>query len=272
MNAALYPYAGCDEQHGNDGNGCGWNDMGLLSAFLFLAAPLLRPRARPSSPPPYPPLPPPPHSLLSPLSVVGGGMTPDQDTSHMALWAIMASKLLISVDPRKFTPHALALVSNPELIAIDQDGAKLQGRRIIPPLNATRAAEDAARIAAWKAANLEGGSWKAAGRSAELLAGGDAGAVPGTEEDEVLAGGGRGEVWQRRLLGGEFALLLFNNGMPAAATIACQGACWAGMGFGAQAVAVRDVIARTSNGTAVGGFSATVPTNGTVLVRLALAP
>jgi alpha-galactosidase len=29
-NAGLYNYSGCDEQHNNDGYGCGWNDMGLL--------------------------------------------------------------------------------------------------------------------------------------------------------------------------------------------------------------------------------------------------
>ena len=193
----------------------------------------------------------------------------------MALWAIMASKLLISVDPRKFTPHALALVGNTELIAIDQDALKLQGQRILPPVTPGRAAQDAARIRAWKAAHLEGGSWRAAGRSAELLApGGEAGAVPGTEADEALAAGGRSEVWQRRLLNAanasapEYALLLFNNGLPASASIACQGQCWARMFAAGQRVAVRDVLARSDNGTAVDGFSASVRVNGTVLVRL----
>jgi hypothetical protein len=231
MNAPLYNYSGCDEQHGNDGKGCGWNDMGLL--------------------------------------MVGAGMTPDQDESHMALWAIMASKLLISVDPRKFTPHALALVTNPELIAIDQDGLKLQGQRVVPPVDAARSAADAARIAAWKREHLEGGSWRAAGRAGELLAGGDAGAVPGTEADEALAAGGRVEVWQRQLEGGAWALLLFNNGVAGGASVACTGACWARMGWGAaQAVTVRDVLARADNGTAVGGFSRVVRANATVLVRL----
>ena len=206
------------------------------------------------------------------LLMVGGGMTYDQDVSHMALWAIMASKLLVSVDPRKWAPWALGLVSNPEIIAIDQDALKLQGQRIIPPLNATRALADRARINAWKRANLAGGSWRAAGRSLELLQGGaDAGAVPGTEDDEVLAAGGRAEIWQRELTGGAWALLLFNNGM-APATLTCDGACWARMGWPAgAAVSVRDVVARSDNGTATGGFSATVRTNGTVLVKLVLA-
>jgi hypothetical protein len=164
-------------------------------------------------------------------------------------------------------------VLNPELIAIDQDLMKLQGRRIIPAENATRSAEDAARIRAWKAANLDGGSWRAAGRAHELLAGGDAGAVPGTEEDDVLAAGGRAEVWQRQLVGGEWALLLFNNGIAGApSAISCTGDCWARMGWAAGArVKVRDVIARSDNGTTVDGFTASVRTNATVLVRLAEA-
>ena len=247
------------------------------------------------------------------LLMVGGGMTPDQDESHvrfvmpapptraprrgraphppphpppplprcaqrqLALWAITATKLLISVDPRHFNNHSLSLVSNPEIIAIDQDARKLQGQRVIPPVNAARSAADWARIRAWKRANLEGGSWRAAGRSMELLLGGpDAGAVPGMEQDELLAAGGRPEVWQRELAPapGEtsaWALLLFNNGGAAGLSVDCSGACWARMGFAAgAAVRVRDVIARTDNGTATGGLAVGLRTNATALLRLAL--
>jgi len=234
MNAGLAAYSGCDEQHHDDGLGCGWNDMGLL--------------------------------------MVGGGMTHDQDVSHMCLWAIMANKLLISVDPRGMKPEAVALLANAEIVAIDQDALKLQGERVVPPADAARAAGDAAHVAAWKAAHLPGGSWRAAGRAHELLAGGDAGAVPGTEEDAVLAAGGRAAVWQRRLAGGAWALLLFNNGVAGGATVACEGACWARMGWApGDRVAVRDVVARADNGTAAGGFSAFVRANATVMVRLTRA-
>lgn len=78
-------------------------------------------------------------------------------------------------------------------------------------------------------------------------------------------------MWQRQLAGGDWALLLFNNGLPASSAVACSEACWARMGLGAGAVAVRDVVARTDNGTATGSFSAVVPVNGTVLVRLSPA-
>ena len=236
MNAPLFSGAGCDEQHGYDGHGCGWNDMGLL--------------------------------------MVGAGMSQDEDRSHLALWAIMATKLLISVDVRKMSSAAIALVTNKEVIAIDQDGLKLQGQRVIPPVNATRSLEDRARIAAWKRANLAGGSWRAAGRSMELITGGhDVGAVPGTEADDTLAAGGRPEVWQRKLEGGAWALLLFNNGLAAASTITCDADCFARMDFAAGAtLLVRDVFSHTNNGTCSPstGFSALVPSNGTVLVRLSV--
>lgn len=236
MVAPLWPYAGCDEQHENDGFGCGWNDMGLL--------------------------------------MIGGGMTHDQDVSHMAIWCITATKLLISVEARNFTDMTLALALNSELIAIDQDAMKLQGQRVIPETNYSRSAEDALRIRAWKQTNLAGGSWRAAGRSLELLdPSGDVGAVPGTEADDVLMAGGRVEVWQRQLVNGEWALLLFNNGIVGTPTmITCTGICWTRMGWKLDVlVNVRDVIIRTDNGTTSNGFSALVRTNATVLVRLSIA-
>ena len=62
--------------------------------------------------------------------------------------------------------------------------------------------------------------------------------------------------------------------MAAQQPVACDAACVALMGFGAGAsVRVRDVFARTDNGTfaAADGYSALVPPNGTVLVRLTAA-
>ena len=87
---------------------------------------------------------------------------------------------------------------------------------------------------------------------------------------EIARSLGRGATW---LAGGAWALLLFNNGVAGGASVACAGACWARMGWGAtQAVAVRDVLARADNGTAVGGFSRVVRANATVLVRLQATP
>jgi hypothetical protein len=66
-----------------DGYGCGWNDPGLL--------------------------------------IVGGaGLSDDQGRSHFNFWCMLASKLLISVDPRNFTSTTIETLTNAEVIAIDQ--------------------------------------------------------------------------------------------------------------------------------------------------------
>jgi alpha-galactosidase len=64
------------------------------------------------------------------LEIGNGGMTPTEYRSHFSLWAIMAAPLLIGTDLRKIDPAALAILSNREVIAIDQDALGVQGKRI----------------------------------------------------------------------------------------------------------------------------------------------
>lgn len=52
---------------------------------------------------------------------VGRTLTPEQDRTHMAIWCMMASPLLIGCDLTTLRPETLELLSNPELVAIDQD-------------------------------------------------------------------------------------------------------------------------------------------------------
>jgi hypothetical protein len=61
-------------------NGCGWNDPGLL--------------------------------------LVGGTLNEAQGRSQFSLWSMLASKLLISVDPRTLKPESLAIYLNKEIIAV----------------------------------------------------------------------------------------------------------------------------------------------------------
>jgi len=59
----------------------------------------------------------------------------------MGLWVIAAAPLLLSFDPTspaRLTPELLALVTNPEVLAVDQDAAGVQGARV-SPANATGA-------------------------------------------------------------------------------------------------------------------------------------
>lgn len=48
----------------------------------------------------------------------------------MALWAILAAPLLMSVDLRTIRPEYKAILQNKKIIAVDQDPLGIQGRRI----------------------------------------------------------------------------------------------------------------------------------------------
>ncbi|HEX4488025.1 MAG TPA: glycoside hydrolase family 27 protein [Terriglobales bacterium] len=64
------------------------------------------------------------------LEVGNGGMTADEYRTHMSLWAILAAPLLAGNDLSTMTPETVAMLTNHEVIAIDQDGAGMQGDRI----------------------------------------------------------------------------------------------------------------------------------------------
>lgn len=57
---------------------------------------------------------------------VGRGMSREEDRTHFAMWCIMSSPLLIGCDLTTLTPETLQLISNPELIALNQDPLGLQ--------------------------------------------------------------------------------------------------------------------------------------------------
>lgn len=57
---------------------------------------------------------------------VGRSMTVEEDKTHFGMWCIMNSPLLIGCDMRNIKPEAMALMTNPELIALNQDAAYQQ--------------------------------------------------------------------------------------------------------------------------------------------------
>ena len=57
---------------------------------------------------------------------VGRSMTPTEDLTHFAMWCIMDSPLLIGCDMRDIKPQTLALLTNSDLIALNQDSLHLQ--------------------------------------------------------------------------------------------------------------------------------------------------
>ncbi len=64
------------------------------------------------------------------LEVGNGGMKRDEYRTHMALWALLAAPLLAGNDLRNMSPETKELLTNPEVLAVDQDPKGVQGRRI----------------------------------------------------------------------------------------------------------------------------------------------
>lgn len=52
---------------------------------------------------------------------VGRGMTSTEDETHFAMWCMMNSPLLVGCDMRNMSPETIALLTNSELIALNQD-------------------------------------------------------------------------------------------------------------------------------------------------------
>lgn len=57
---------------------------------------------------------------------VGNGMTPQEDEAHFAMWCMASAPLMLGCDLTKMSPELLKLVTNEELIAVNQDKACLQ--------------------------------------------------------------------------------------------------------------------------------------------------
>ena len=57
---------------------------------------------------------------------IGRGLKPYEEETHFAIWCIMSSPLLIGCDLTKIPEQSLRLITNPELIALNQDPLHLQ--------------------------------------------------------------------------------------------------------------------------------------------------
>jgi alpha-galactosidase len=64
------------------------------------------------------------------LEVGNGGMNHDEYITHMSLWALLAAPLLAGNDLSKMTPETLEILTNKDVIAVDQDAKGIQGHRV----------------------------------------------------------------------------------------------------------------------------------------------
>ncbi|MEY2931159.1 MAG: hypothetical protein RL033_1908, partial [Pseudomonadota bacterium] len=65
------------------------------------------------------------------LEIGNGGMTDTEYRTHMSLWSIMAAPLVIGTDLRVASPATLEILSNRDLIAINQDRLGMQARVLL---------------------------------------------------------------------------------------------------------------------------------------------
>ncbi len=64
------------------------------------------------------------------LEIGNGGMKRDEYRTHMALWALLAAPLLAGNDLRSMSPETKELLTNSEVLAVNQDKKGVQGHRV----------------------------------------------------------------------------------------------------------------------------------------------
>ena len=89
--AEIHPYA----------RTCGWNDPDMLVTGMYKAN-----------------------------NWMGPGCTDIEYRSHFSLWCLMAAPLIIGCDVRKINEITLRTLTNPQMIAVNQDILGIQGRRV----------------------------------------------------------------------------------------------------------------------------------------------
>jgi len=64
------------------------------------------------------------------LEVGNQGMTITEYRAHFSLWCILAAPLMAGNDLRNMTNEVKEILTNREVIAVDQDSLGMQGRRV----------------------------------------------------------------------------------------------------------------------------------------------
>jgi alpha-galactosidase len=64
------------------------------------------------------------------MEVGNGGMTIPEYRSHFSFWALLAAPLIAGNDVRSMAPEIKEILTNPEVIAVNQDKLGQQGRRV----------------------------------------------------------------------------------------------------------------------------------------------
>jgi alpha-galactosidase len=61
---------------------------------------------------------------------VGNGLTHNESVSHFSLWCLVKSPLILGNDLRNMTEDTVSILTNDEVIALNQDPLGVQGHRV----------------------------------------------------------------------------------------------------------------------------------------------
>ncbi|MDF1573500.1 MAG: glycoside hydrolase family 27 protein, partial [Bacteroidales bacterium] len=64
------------------------------------------------------------------LEVGNGQLTYDENVAHFSLWCILAAPLMLGNDIRNMSDEVLGIITNPEVIAVNQDPLGRQGKKV----------------------------------------------------------------------------------------------------------------------------------------------
>jgi alpha-galactosidase len=64
------------------------------------------------------------------LEVGNGGLTFEESKAHFSLWCILAAPLMAGNDLRSMSKETVFILTNPDVVAVDQDKLGVQGRRL----------------------------------------------------------------------------------------------------------------------------------------------
>lgn len=88
------------------------------------------------------------------LEIGNGGMTDAEYMTHFSLWSISKAPLIMGCDVTKMTASTLAILTNPEVIAVNQDPLGIQGKRV--GFSSSQSLNDISTVAIASCSSLSG--------------------------------------------------------------------------------------------------------------------
>ncbi len=89
------------------------------------------------------------------LEIGNGGMTDVEYTTHFSLWSISKAPLIIGCDVTNISAAGISILTNPEVIAVNQDPLGVQGKKIVVTSSQSPNASGSVVIASCSSSSIE---------------------------------------------------------------------------------------------------------------------